>query len=137
MLSHDHVARFNRNGCLVGGKVIADADVDELRAELDRVIVTHQANAWKPGDKQPVMIGNLGGGKDGQMVWQIVNIWEASPAFRRLLYSTAVIEALHQLTQHKNLQVWHDQIQFKPPKHGGINNRHQDAPYWPIIKPET
>jgi ectoine hydroxylase-related dioxygenase (phytanoyl-CoA dioxygenase family) len=82
------------------------------------------------------MIGNLGGKADS-VVWQIVNIWEASPAFERLLYLKPVIEALHQLTGEADLQVWHDQIQYKPPHHGGINNWHQDAPYWPIIKPET
>ena len=137
MLSHKRVAEFDRNGCLIGGKVIADAEIDELRAELDRVIAAHQAGGWKEGEPQPVMIGNLGGGADGQVVWQIVNIWEASPAYQRLLYLKPVIEALHQLTKARDLQVWHDQIQFKPPRHGGINNWHQDAPYWPIIKPET
>ncbi len=136
MLSAKEVEEFRRNGCLIGGKVINDEDVEELRSELDRVIAAHQAGGFKDGEPQPVMISNLGG-RDDAIVWQVVNIWEASPAFRRLLYSQPVIEALHQLTGHKNLQVWHDQIQFKPPKHGGINNWHQDAPYWPIIKPET
>ncbi len=136
MLSAKQVAEFERDGCLVGGKVVNDADVEELRIELDRVIATHQAGGFAEGQPQPVMIGNLGGKADS-VVWQVVNIWEASPAFERLLYLPAVVDGLHQLTHHKNLQVWHDQIQFKPPKHGGINNWHQDAPYWPIIKPET
>lgn len=136
MLSSRQVAEFDRNGCLIGGKVVDDADVEELRAELDRIIATHQAGGFKEDEKQPVMISNLGGKADA-IVWQVVNIWEASPAFERLLYLPAVAEALHQLTNKKDLQVWHDQIQFKPPKHGGINNWHQDAPYWPIIKPET
>ena len=61
--------------------------------------------------------------------------WEASPAYQRLLYNRPVIEALHQLTRADDLQVWHDQIQYKPPQHGGINNWHQDAPYWPILRP--
>ena len=38
---------------------------------------------------------------------------------------------------HRDIQIWHDQIQYKPPHHGGINNWHQDAPYWPVLKPET
>ena len=33
--------------------------------------------------------------------------------------------------------VWHDQIQYKPPSHGGPITWHQDAPLWPIIKPMT
>jgi phytanoyl-CoA hydroxylase len=136
MLSDKQVQEFERNGCLIGGKVISDEDVEELRAELDRVIAAHQAGGFSDDQPKPVMVGNLGGKADS-VVWQVVNIWEASPAFERLLYNRAVVEALHQLTREQDLQVWHDQIQFKPPKHGGINNWHQDAPYWPIIKPET
>src|SRR3954468_5297228 len=111
MLSAKQVSEFERNGCLVAEKVVSDADIAELRAELDRIIAAHQAGGFKEGEPQPVMIGNLGGGKDGQVVWQVVNIWEASPTYQRLLYLNPVIEALHQLTRHRNLQVWHDQIQ--------------------------
>jgi ectoine hydroxylase-related dioxygenase (phytanoyl-CoA dioxygenase family) len=77
------------------------------------------------------------GESDDAIIWQIVNIWEASPAFERLLYLKPVVEAIAQLTHHGEIQIWHDQIQYKPPRHGGINNWHQDAPYWPVLKPET
>ena len=40
---------------------------------------------------------------------QVVNIWEFSPAFRKLLYSKPVVEAISQLTGQPDLQVWHDQ----------------------------
>src|SRR3954469_6127245 len=136
MLSQSQVREFDRNGCLLGGKVISSDEVEELRAELDRVIATHQSGGFSDDQPKPVMIGNLGGKAD-DVVWQIVNIWEASPAFERLLYLRPVVEALHQLTRADDLQVWHDQIQYKPPQHGGINNWHQDAPYWPVIRPET
>ena len=136
MLSDAQVREFDRNGCLIGGKVISDADVDELRRDLDRVIATHQAGGFADDQPKPVMISKWGDPPES-VIWQIVNIWEASPPFERLLYNRAVVEGLHQLTQADELQVWHDQIQYKPPRHGGINNWHQDAPYWPIIKPET
>ena len=136
MLSAQQVREFNRNGCLVGGKVISDTEVEELRAELDRVIATHQADGFRDGDRRPVMISRWG--KTPQdVIWQIVNIWEASEAFERLLYLRPVVEGLHRLIKHPHLQVWHDQIQYKPPRHGGVNQWHQDAPYWPVIKPET
>ena len=137
MLSDPQVREFDRNGCLIGGKVISDAQVDELRVELDRVIAAHQAGGFeRDGATKPVMISKWGESSES-IIWQIVNIWEASPAFERLLYTRPVAEALQQLTGADELQVWHDQIQYKPPRHGGINNWHQDAPYWPIIKPET
>ena len=41
---------------------------------------------------------------------QIINIWEASTAFERLLYHPGIVEAVIQLSGFKDLQVWHDQI---------------------------
>ena len=135
MLSQDQVAEFNRNGCLVGGQVISQNEVQELRDELDRVIGKGQSG-FAPGEPQPVQISNLSRDKD-QPVWQIVNIWEASPAFERLLYHPRITKALSQLTGKPDIFIWHDQIQYKPAHHGGINNWHQDAPYWPVLKPAT
>lgn len=33
------------------------------------------------------------------------------------------------------IQVWHDQVQYKPPQIGGPTDWHQDHPYWPVIQP--
>jgi len=112
--------------------VIDDVEVDELRRELDRVI-SRGPDGFAPNEPRPVQIANLSRDKSFA-VWQIVNIWEASPAFERLLYHPLVTKAISQLSGSPVVQVWHDQIQFKPPKHGGINNWHQDAPYWPVLK---
>jgi ectoine hydroxylase-related dioxygenase (phytanoyl-CoA dioxygenase family) len=135
MLSNDQVAEFDCNGCLIGGQVISKGEVDELRAELDRVIEKGKSK-FAPGEPQPVSISNLSKDKD-QPVWQIVNIWEASPAFARLLYNAKIAKAISQLTGQPDIFVWHDQIQYKPARHGGVNNWHQDAPYWPVLKPQT
>src|SRR5688500_19282438 len=134
MLDATQVSEFDRNGYLNGGRVLDDADVDELRDELDRVIARGKSG-FAPDEPQPVRIADLGKGKSGGEVWQIVNIWEASPAFERLLYLRTVAEGISQLAHHDEIQIWHDQIQYKPPHHGGINNWHQDAPYWPVIRP--
>jgi hypothetical protein len=140
MLSPAQVREFDRNGCLIGGRVIDDATANELNRELDRVIATHQADGFGDGDdanpRKPVMISKWGDTPES-VIWQIVNIWEASPAFERLLYLAPVVEGISQLAHHGDIQIWHDQIQYKPPRHGGVNNWHQDAPYWPVLKPET
>ena len=136
MLSRRQIEQFDRDGCLIGGRVIDDAQVFELRAELDRVIAQHEAGGFAARSPQPVMISKWGENDDA-IIWQIVNIWEASPAFERLLYLKPVVEAIAQLAHHDEIQIWHDQIQYKPPRHGGINNWHQDAPYWPVLKPQT
>lgn len=135
MLTPQQVSEFDRNGCLIGGQVLSDAEVEELRSELDRVIADFQ-RGYADGDKQPVLV-NKWGTTPESVIWQVVNIWEASPAYERLLYHPFVVKAISQLTAQPDIQIWHDQIQYKPPHHGGINNWHQDAPYWPILRPET
>lgn len=74
---------------------------------------------------------------EGRQVWQIVNIWMASPAFRRLLGHPKITGDVAQLTDAGELRVWHDQIQYKPAEQGGVNGWHQDAPAWPVLTPMT
>lgn len=132
MLSQEEVRRFERDGFVAGGVVLDDARVEELRDELDRVISQRD----RLEGPRPVKISNLGGDETAP-VWQVVNIWQASPAYRRLLAEPRIVEEVAQLTGAQQLRVWHDQIQYKPAHHGGINYWHQDAPLWPAIEPMT
>ena len=132
MLNPIQVDAFREKGFLLGSRVLSDAQVDELREELARVIDDYENTAVP----QPVHIANLGG-KAETPVWQVVNIWEASSAYHRLIHNSVVVEEIGQLTAATELRVWHDQIQYKPPHVGGVNMWHQDSPYWPILTPKT
>jgi ectoine hydroxylase-related dioxygenase (phytanoyl-CoA dioxygenase family) len=132
MLSEQQVQEFQVNGYLRGGKVLSDEEVEVLREEMTRVIRDHE----KSGVPQPVMLKNLTGNADAP-VWQIVNIWEASEPFRRLVSHPIIAEEMAQLSGASTLRIWHDQIQYKPASTGGVNMWHQDAPLWPILAPMT
>lgn len=133
MLTEDQVAQFHRDGYLNGGIGLSEAVVEELRDELDRVI----ANDGKSDVPKPVELRNMNRKNPDAPVWQVVNIWEVSGAYRRLLSHQKITEEVAQLTGAKGLRIWHDQIQYKPPVEGGTTSWHQDAPLWPIIKPMT
>ncbi len=130
MLTKEQVAEFKTKGYLKSGRVLTDAQVDAMRADLTRVM----ENKDNPNVPQPVGISNW---NPKAPIWQIVNIWEASDAFRELLSNPTIVEEVAQLTDAKQLRVWHDQIQYKPAGDGGVNMWHQDAPYWPNIGPIT
>jgi ectoine hydroxylase-related dioxygenase (phytanoyl-CoA dioxygenase family) len=132
MLTEAQIQQFKRNGYLNGGKVLNDETVDVLRAEIMRVI----AERDKEGVPKPVLNRNLSK-DDHAPVWQIVNIWQASEAFRRLIAHPDIVTGIAQLTDATELRIWHDQIQYKPAHIGGVNMWHQDAPYWPILAPMT
>jgi phytanoyl-CoA hydroxylase len=129
MLTESQIQQFKRDGFLRGGRVITDAQVDVLRAELDRVI----ANRNEPV-KQPVMLHNFTGDEKAP-VWQIVNIYDVSEPFRELIFNQRVCAETAQLAETDELRMWHDQIQYKPARDGGVNGWHQDSPLWPTLKP--
>jgi ectoine hydroxylase-related dioxygenase (phytanoyl-CoA dioxygenase family) len=131
MLTAEQVAQFERDGFLNGGRALSDAQVNTLRSELARVIDNHGKL-----EREPVLFRNLSG-NNAAPVWQIVNIWEASDAFAALIRNCKIAEEIAQLTQARELRIWHDQIQYKPAETGGVNWWHQDAPLWPIIEPMT
>jgi len=131
MLTSEQVEQFQREGYLLGGRVLDDTQIETLRDELKRVIENQDTL-----ESKPARIANLSGNDDAP-VWQIVNIWEASEAFRKLVSQPIVVEEIAQLTGAQELRIWHDQIQYKPAETGGINMWHQDAPLWPVLAPMT
>lgn len=132
MLTQTQIDQFHVNGFLNGGQLLKDEEVEELRAEVMRVIDERE----RTDIPQPVLLRNLGD-DDSKPVWQIVNIWEASKPFRRLVSRPEITTAIAQLTDATELRIWHDQIQYKPPQVGGTTHWHQDAPLWPILAPMT
>ena len=139
MLTPDQIERFHQDGFLNSGPVLRQSEVDEITEGLEEILEIGP-DGFAEGRPRPVLFHDMksrGGGVSPSPVWQIVNIWEASPAFERLIHHPFVVKAVSQLTGQRDLQVWHDQIQYKPAAAGGPTNWHQDAPLWPIIKPMT
>jgi phytanoyl-CoA hydroxylase len=132
MLSEQQIADFNARGFVNGGRVLTDEEVEALRSEVMRVIEERD----RSDIAQPVLVRNLSR-DENTPVWQIVNIWQASEPFERLIHHPQITKGLAQLTGAKELRMWHDQIQYKPAAIGGVNMWHQDAPLWPILAPMT
>ncbi len=142
VLTAEQVTRFERNGFINGGPLLDVAQTAEMLAELMRIIEIGP-KGFAEGQRQPVLFRDLTGsteavdGRKKAPVWQIVNIWEASPLFEQLIYHPGIVGAISQLTGMGDLQVWHDQVQYKPANAGGATTWHQDAPLWPSIEPMT
>ncbi|CAN5484920.1 hypothetical protein BH09PLA1_BH09PLA1_05460 [soil metagenome] len=130
MLTTEQAAAFERDGFVLGSKVLDVAELESLRDEVSRVIDQRD----QQDEPQPVLLRNLG--SESAPVWQIVNIWQASEAFHRLALNRTIAAEVAQLTDAHELRIWHDQIQYKPAGKGGANHWHQDSPYWPPLKPK-
>jgi phytanoyl-CoA hydroxylase len=130
ILTDEQIKTFQQNGFVKGGRVLSDDEVEELREELDRVVRERDDESIK----QPVRT-SVWGEQSGKPVWQIVNIWEASEAFDRLVRHKPLADAVSKLMDGNELRIWHDQIQIKPAENGGVNSWHQDSPYWGTVHP--
>lgn len=131
MLTTEQLEQYARSGFVNGGPVLDGPAVETLQQEVLRVIAD-RANAAVP---QPVSLANLSGEAD-HPIWQIVNIWEASPAFKALVTHRQIVAMAAQLSGAKELRLWHDQIQYKPKALGGRLHWHQDSPLWPTLEPK-
>lgn len=127
MLTDEQVAEFRGRGFLLGPVVLTADEADALRGRMEDVIAGR-------GAAKPELLRNLLGDSE-RVVVQIVNIWEADDLFRRHLYHPAITEMVAQLVGDPVVRVWHDQVQYKPPRVGGPTDWHQDHPYWPIVQP--
>ena len=132
MLTAEQVEQYRRSGFVNGGPVLSEAEVAVLQDEVLRVIDDRD----NPDAAQPVELRNLVG-DDAHPIWQIINIWEASSAFRRLIDNEKVPAMAAQLSGARELRVWHDQVQYKPQARGGRLYWHQDSPAWPTPQPKT
>jgi len=135
MLTDTQIESFHGRGFLNAGTVLTPDEVQGLSDALDEIIEIGP-EGYKQRERKPVIFRPLGGNAE-QPVWQIVDAWYVSEAFEQLIKHPFVVNAIKQLTGFGDLQVWHDQVQYKPAHHGGATGWHQDAPLWPSIEPMT
>ena len=139
MLTREQVQQFHRDGFLNAGHILDDEQLADLSSDLDRVIAKGP-HGFADDEPRPVSFRDLNATGDtvtATPVWQIVNIWEAAASFERLVHHPTIVTGISQLTGFGDLQVWHDQVQYKPAAIGGATGWHQDAPAWPTLEPMT
>lgn len=131
MLTAEQLEQYKRSGFVNGGPLLDEQTVETLQREVLRVIDDRD----NPARAQPVLLRDLSTVKE-QAVWQIINIWEASPAFRALTHNPQLLDMAAQLSGANELRIWHDQIIYKPKGLGGQLHWHQDSPLWDLLRPK-
>jgi len=131
LITTEQIEQYRRSGFVNGGPVLDDQTVVTLQQEVLRVIDDRE----KATVPQPVRIANLSSDEE-HPIWQIVNIWQASEAFRTLVTHPQIVDMASRLSGAKELRIWHDQIQYKPKELGGRLHWHQDSPLWGTLQPK-
>lgn len=124
-LSDEQVAHFHEYGYLSGIKLLEDDQIEVLRNQLDEVIdpkhpahhLFYEFHSNESEDSDSVLFHSLGQ-------------WRIASGFHDILWNPAFVMAAHQLLENKPVRFWHDQLFYKPAKHGGVVAWHQDYSYW-------
>ncbi|UCD60303.1 MAG: phytanoyl-CoA dioxygenase family protein [Flavobacteriaceae bacterium] len=124
-LTDEQVAHFHEYGYLAGIKLLEDDQIKVLRQQLNEVMdpkhpahdLFYEFHSNESEDSDSVLFHSLGQ-------------WRITSGFHDILWNPAFVMASHQLLENKAVRFWHDQLFYKPPKHGGVVAWHQDYSYW-------
>ncbi len=128
-LTDEQLAFFQENGYLAGVKILDDTQVDVLRAELEELRhpdhpghhLFYEFHTNESADPEKVLFHSLGH-------------WRITPGFHDILWHPAFTVPASQLLGGA-VRFWHDQLFYKPARHGGVVAWHQDYSYWTRTAP--
>lgn len=129
-MTDDQIDFFNENGYLPNIRILDEAQVTQLNAELEEIRdpahpkhhLFYEFHSNESADPNAVLFHSLGH-------------WRITPGFHDVLWHPAFIVAASQLLGNKAVRFWHDQLFCKPAHHGGVVAWHQDYSYWTRTKP--
>ncbi|AZQ58251.1 phytanoyl-CoA dioxygenase family protein [Maribacter sp. MJ134] len=124
-LTKEQVQHFHDFGYVSGIKLLDTDCVEQLCKELAEIIdpnytghsLFYEFHSNESADSDNILFHSLGH-------------WRITQGFHDVLWNPAFVMAAHQLLENKSVRFWHDQLFYKPSKHGGVVAWHQDYSYW-------
>lgn len=124
-LSDAQLAHYHEYGFVSGIKVLTENQVQQLHGELEAIMdpshpgnpLFYEFHSNESKDAESVLFHSLGH-------------WRITEGFHDVLWNPAFLMAAHQLLDYKPVRFWHDQLFYKPARHGGVVAWHQDYSYW-------
>ncbi|HEV3144986.1 MAG TPA: phytanoyl-CoA dioxygenase family protein, partial [Gemmataceae bacterium] len=128
-LSPDQVAFFNEFGYVSGIRILDDAQIEQLRQELQ-----HLSDPKHPGHHLFYEFHTNESVDPSQVLFHALGAWRITPGFHDILWHPAFTVPASQLLAGA-VRFWHDQLFCKPAHHGGVVAWHQDYSYWTRTRP--
>ncbi len=130
-LSETQVQQYRRDGFVI---VRGFLDNDELADWREAV-----GQALEARGNQRVLAKDMNTDPDdyySRVFTQRVNLWQDSPAIRRLMLDPRLGKLAAELAGVDGIRIWHDQALVKPPW-GNPTAWHLDNPYWSFHSPDA
>ncbi len=128
-LSSEQIRNFEENGFLPGIRILGPAQLEQLKAELDKVL-----DPEHPDNSLFYEFHLNEAEEEGRVLFHALGAWQLEPALHDLPWSPALQMAAYQLLGGA-VRLFHDQLFVKPPEHGGVVAWHQDYSYWTWTEP--
>ena len=124
-LRSEQVQTYRDRGFLHPVDLLGPEEVEELRESLARMT--------EPDYPHANYLNGTRGGKTP--VVHFLGAWLVEPAFHDLIYNPRITIPTAQLLGADSVRFLHDQVFYKPPRHGGVVAWHQDYSYWTRTTP--
>lgn len=128
-LSGEQIEFYHSQGYVAGVRMFDDEQVERLRAEM--AALTDAAN---PGRPLFYEYNSNESSDPSRTLFHALGAWRVAAGFHDLLWNPAFLMPASQLLEGA-VRFWHDQIFYKPARHGGVVAWHQDYSYWTRTKP--
>jgi ectoine hydroxylase-related dioxygenase (phytanoyl-CoA dioxygenase family) len=128
-LTPDQVAFFHEYGYCAGIPMLNAAQIDQLRQELADL-----TNPAYPGNELFHEYHSNESANPDTVLFHALGAWRIKPAFHDILWNPAFVMPASQLLEG-SVRFWHDQLFYKPVRHGGVVAWHQDYSYWTRTQP--
>lgn len=124
-LSDKQIAHFHEYGYVSGIKLLDADSIGQLQNELNEIM-----DPKHPGNSLFYEFHSNESKNAESVLFHSLGHWRITTGFHDVLWNPAFIMAAHQLLENKAVRFWHDQLFYKPAKHGGVVAWHQDYSYW-------
>jgi ectoine hydroxylase-related dioxygenase (phytanoyl-CoA dioxygenase family) len=128
-LTKEQIEFYQANGYLAGIRLLNDDQIEALRADLAEL-----TDPSHPADPLFYEYHSNESTDPNKILFHALGAWRVASAFHDLLWHPKFLVSASQLLQG-SVRFWHDQIFYKPARHGGVVAWHQDYSYWTRTKP--
>lgn len=132
-LTADEIVEYGERGVVRPGKVLADEQIERLRAALARARERQQEHDLLDPELWPTKTKDTK--EPGKSVGLLFNLWLHDDDFREVAFLPRLARWASQLVGARQIRLLEDGVIFKDPGTGGALHWHQDYPYWPLATP--
>ena len=129
-LNKEQIDFFNEYGYLANIPLLNEQQIEALREELKELL-----NPEHPLNHLFYEFHSNQSGDPNTVIFHALGAWRITEAYHDILWNPKFVMACHQLLGEKGVRFWHDQLFYKPAKHGGVVAWHQDYSYWTRTAP--